>query len=83
MEGIAGKLQVVCAWCRAVLQVGDPGQPVSHGICAACRKRITRHRCCWHPERMSLGKLVQRCCGCPEERYTEGKLEHILAGGHR
>lgn len=33
------RMHVVCAWCPppgTVIQEGDPGAPVSHGICASC-----------------------------------------------
>jgi hypothetical protein len=28
--------RVVCAWCQVVLQEGEPGSTVSHGICPSC-----------------------------------------------
>ncbi len=34
--------RLVCAWCQRVLRYGDPGQPISHGICEPCRLRVER-----------------------------------------
>ena len=31
---------ITCAWCRAILDQGDPDLPVSHGICDDCAKII-------------------------------------------
>ncbi len=28
----------ICAWCPTVIAEGDPGAPVSHGICEPCAK---------------------------------------------
>ncbi len=36
------KYQIVCAWCKRVLDPGDPGAPVSHGMCPACYRREMR-----------------------------------------
>jgi hypothetical protein len=30
-------LQILCAWCGAILQ--DGSGPVSHGLCATCLRR--------------------------------------------
>jgi hypothetical protein len=32
--------RVICAWCKKVLEEGDPGAPVSHGMCQECRDRL-------------------------------------------
>jgi hypothetical protein len=29
-------LKVVCAWCDNTIREGEPGAPVSHGICPPC-----------------------------------------------
>ena len=29
-------MHVICAWCGTILEHGDPGAPVSHGICSDC-----------------------------------------------
>lgn len=31
--------RVVCAWCPTVLEPGDQGAPVSHGICGPCLEK--------------------------------------------
>jgi hypothetical protein len=36
--------RVVCAWCPTVLVEGDPGAPVSHGMCDPCLERMTDHQ---------------------------------------
>ena len=28
--------KVVCAWCNKVMEIGEPGAEVSHGICKDC-----------------------------------------------
>lgn len=33
-------LTIICAWCQAVMQEGDEGSEVSHGICDECYKRV-------------------------------------------
>lgn len=33
-------MKTVCAWCDSLIREGSP--PVSHGICALCRKRFFR-----------------------------------------
>lgn len=30
------KLRKVCAWCNAIIDEGDPGAGVTHGMCEAC-----------------------------------------------
>lgn len=30
------KLHRVCGWCRGTIEAGDPGAPVTHGICEVC-----------------------------------------------
>lgn len=34
----------ICAWCPTVLVEGDPGAPVSHGICEDCAKSFESHQ---------------------------------------
>jgi len=29
-------LKRVCAWCKEVMDEGDPGEDVTHGICDKC-----------------------------------------------
>lgn len=31
------KATKICAWCDLVMESGDPGADVTHGICPACR----------------------------------------------
>lgn len=31
--------RLVCAWCGALITPGDPGAPISHGICHQCAER--------------------------------------------
>ena len=33
-------LRLVCAWCQLVLREGTPSARISHGICAACERRL-------------------------------------------
>lgn len=33
-----GTYRRVCAWCQAVLTMGDPGAPVTHTICEPCSR---------------------------------------------
>lgn len=30
---------IICAWCRKLMEQGDPG-PVSHGICDECTRKV-------------------------------------------
>lgn len=32
----------VCAWCKAVITQGDEAQPISHGICVACKANFKK-----------------------------------------
>jgi hypothetical protein len=32
-------LRVVCAWCQVLMKDGPP-EPVSHGICPECEKKL-------------------------------------------
>lgn len=32
-------VKVICAWCKKVLKDG-PEEPVSHGICEECEKKL-------------------------------------------
>lgn len=34
--------RVVCGWCPTVLVEGDPGAPVSHGLCNPCDEKVRR-----------------------------------------
>ncbi len=34
-------MKTICAWCQCVIREG-PEQPVSHGVCKRCAKRITQ-----------------------------------------
>lgn len=34
------KMWKVCAWCQTVLEEGEEGGMVSHGICEACSERL-------------------------------------------
>ena len=36
--GSARKSRVICAWCKVVIEDGDPEMPVSHGMCLDCEK---------------------------------------------
>jgi hypothetical protein len=32
----------VCSWCEEIMEEGDPGAPVSHGICRTCAEDVER-----------------------------------------
>lgn len=34
------RFRVVCAWCEDVLEEGDPGADISHGICGPCERGL-------------------------------------------
>jgi len=34
------KFKRVCAWCKTVMDEGDPEAPVSHSICPECDKKL-------------------------------------------
>ena len=38
------RLKKVCSWCQLVMDEGDPGADVSHGICERCKVKHTRTR---------------------------------------
>jgi hypothetical protein len=33
-------MKSVCAWCNKILREGDGNEPVSHGICQECIKKM-------------------------------------------
>lgn len=37
-------MKVVCAWCAQTLAPGEPGDPVSHGICPICTRLLGQQR---------------------------------------
>lgn len=40
------KLSRVCAWCDLTLSEGEPGSPVSHGICGSCAAKEKAKNLC-------------------------------------
>jgi len=55
-------LNVVCAWCRDVIEHGGPGAAVSFGICAGCADRLaanvaTRHEAADAPPETTIISL--------------------------
>ena len=77
-------MKLVCAWCKKVIRDG-PDEPVSHGVCPECARRVTRQNTqgysCWTNQAIGsfLCILLAGLLWLAVALFSEGL--HFVSGG--
>lgn len=73
-------MRVVCSWCKAVLQIGAPDQPTTHGICAGCSRALAAEAdAADPPPRLGLIAHLREQIKADPEGFANGAKLRIVA----